>query len=337
MEHKLCRTSTVRHAGTGVTLNTPLLVPSFSSKGFKPGDLKAIFETSSGFITETYLISAYDIGHGHLPEPRKLLFTPELMFLDSGGYEISSDQDISAVEFAKAGHKDWSVDQLTKVLDAWPDEIPTVIVSYDHPKDRKSFEEQIKAARRLFKGRAHLCTFLIKPQTEEEETLKSALDEAKVHAREMKSFDIIGVTEKEIGRSPLERMVNLAKLRKAMDEAGVGSPIHVFGALDPLSACLYFLAGAEIFDGLTWIRYAYDENGRCVYGSNHGAINFGLDVRENEVKSRFMSGNIYLMAQLQRKLREFDVKGQFAKLEPHAKTLKDALDTLETALKKGGF
>jgi hypothetical protein len=34
-----------------------------------------------------------------------------------------------------------------------------------------------------------------------------------------------------------------------LDEAGVKSPIHVFGALDPLTVCLYFVAGAEVFDG----------------------------------------------------------------------------------------
>ena len=30
----LCRTSTIRHPGSDVCLKTPLLVPSFSSKGF---------------------------------------------------------------------------------------------------------------------------------------------------------------------------------------------------------------------------------------------------------------------------------------------------------------
>jgi hypothetical protein len=320
-----------------VTVRTPLLVPSFSSKGFKAPELRTIFSSSGAFITETYLISAYDIEHGHLPEPRNLPFKPELLFLDSGGYEISKDQDISAVEIAQPGRNEWSSGRLIKVLDNWPDEIATVLVNYDHPHERMPFSDQVKAARELFKGRSHLCTFIIKPQTPDEDTLNSALAEAMVHADELQSFDIVGVTEKEIGRSALERMVKIAKLRMAMDARGVRSPIHVFGALDPLSACLYFLAGAEIFDGLTWIRYAYDERGRCVYGSNHGAIKFGLDVRENEIKTRFMAENIYLLQQLQRKLREFEVKGQFAKLEPHAKLLENAADALETALQKGGY
>jgi len=334
---KLHRTSTLLHKGTGVTVRTPLLVPSFSSKGFKASDLGTIFASSAAFITETYLISAYDVGYSYLPEPRNLQFKPELLFLDSGGYEISKDQDISAAEVAQPGRKEWSLERLIKVQNNWPDEIATVLVNYDHPQERMPFGAQVKAARELFKGRSHLCTFLIKPQTQDEDTLKSALSEAMVHASELKSFDIVGVTEKEIGRSALERMVKIAKLRMAMDAAGVDSPIHVFGALDPLSACLYFLAGAEIFDGLTWIRYAYDEHGRCVYGSNHGAMKFGLDVRENDIKTRFMAENVYLLQQLQRKLREFEVTGQFAKLEPHSKLLQDAADALETVLQKGGY
>ena len=44
----------------------------------------------------------------------------------------------------------------------------------------------------------------------------------------------------------------------ALDDAGVGIPIHVFGSLDPLISPIYWLAGAEIFDGLTWINMAYD-------------------------------------------------------------------------------
>jgi len=273
--------------------------------------------------------------HEHLSKPRDLSFRPDLLFLDSGGYEISKDQDLSAVEIPRTVANSWSLQQLTEILDNWPNEIATVLVSYDHPAERKPFGDQVKSARDLFKGRPHLYTFLLKPQTHDEQTLNNCLREAMANATELQSFDIIGVTEKEIGRSPLERMVRIARLRTALDDARVNVPIHVFGALDPLSACLYFLAGAEIFDGQTWIRYAYDDNGCCVYGSNHGAIEYGLDIRENDVKARFMSQNVYRLLELQRKLREFDVTGNYEKLEPHAKLLTNAIDSLETELQKG--
>lgn len=337
MLRKLRRTSTLKHKGTGVSLQTPLLVPSFSSKGFKPSEISTILESSSEFITDAYLISAYDIANGHLPEPRNLPFKPELLFLDSGGYEISKDQDLSAVEVGRPGRKKWDVKKLTQVLNNWPNEIATVFVSYDHPREHKSFAKQLTAARKLFQGRPHLYTFIIKPQSKDEVTLDTTLREAMAQADELQAFDIIGVTEKELGRSVLERMVKLAKLRQAMDDAHVTAPIHVFGALDPLTACLYFIAGAEIFDGLTWIRYSYDNRGCCVYTSNHGAMNFGLDVTENEIKTRAMAANVHLLRQLQRKLREFDTTNDFGKLAPHSDLLRNASDTLETALQKGEF
>ncbi len=49
-------------------------------------------------------------------------------------------------------------------------------------------------------------------------------------------------------------MQNIAKLRKALDKAGLNIPLHVFGSLDTVTTPLYFLAGADIFDGLTWLR-----------------------------------------------------------------------------------
>ena len=49
------------------------------------------------------------------------------------------------------------------------------------------------------------------------------------------------------------------QLRRLLDHAGVESPIHVFGELDPLYTPLYFAAGGEMFDGLGWLRYTYRE------------------------------------------------------------------------------
>ena len=54
------------------------------------------------------------------------------------------------------------------------------------------------------------------------------------------------VIEKELGDSALVRMERIARLRRALDDAEVKAPVHVFGALDPILSCMYFLAGAEI-------------------------------------------------------------------------------------------
>jgi hypothetical protein len=70
-------------------------------------------------------------------------------------------------------------------------------------------------------------------------------------------FSVIGVTEEELGSSLLDRVVAVLALRELLRRNELDKPIHIFGALDPLFVPLYFAAGADIFDGLTWLRYAY--------------------------------------------------------------------------------
>jgi hypothetical protein len=205
--------------------------------------------------------------------------------------------------------------------------------NYDHHKERLRFMEQVSFARRCFKNFDHLHLFLIKPETPDQTLLNEALSSAIANAAQLGSFDLIGVTEKELGRSTLDRMVQIARLRSAMDEADVKIPIHVFGALDPISVCLYYIAGAEVFDGLTWIRYGYD-NGGCIYTHNLGILKYGIDATDNLVKSRAMAENYYYLQDLQRRLREFETTKKWDKLTPHAKLIDDACDSLETRLKR---
>ena len=122
----LCRTSTIRHTNSGVSMTTPLLIPSFSSKGFarskKNGksEIGKIFVTAREFLTEVVLISAYDIFYEHLPHPSDLSCMPEMTFVDSGGYEISTDRDYSSVIDPFLYPEQWSTTNLECVYDNWP-------------------------------------------------------------------------------------------------------------------------------------------------------------------------------------------------------------------------
>ena len=324
---------------SGVALQTPLLIPSFSSKGFahsretRKSEIAQILETSGEFLTETCLISAYDIHYNHIPGPADLPFRPELLVLDSGGYEISTDRDYSSVIDPLPAPGEWSVAIWQSVVASFPDDLPLVIVSYDHQDHRAPFDEQVARAREHFAPyRQHLHSFLLKPETKSQTTLDAVLKKAGANAKALGLFDVVGITEKELGRSMLDRMARTALLRRAMDEAGVTAPLHIFGALDPLSVCLYFLSGAEMFDGLTWIRYGY-EDGRCLYTHNLGPLKYGLDATDNTIKSRALFGNYYFLQDLQRRLREFEMTKNFKKLQPHSALLSDAHDSLRTRLK----
>ena len=335
----LCRTSTILHKNSGVSLETPLLIPSFSSKGFArsrnggKSEIGEILAAAGEFLTEVFLISAYDIYYKHVPSPSEMSYTPDLIFIDSGGYEISTDYDYSSAMVPLPQSECWTSEMLESVYGNLPDQIPAILVSFDHPEVRKPFAEQVADARKFFRGRRqHLTLLLLKPETKEQTTLEKTIRAATADAKELGIFDVIGVTEKELGRTMLDRMAQITKLRLAMDEAGVTSPLHVFGALDPLTVCLYFISGAEIFDGLTWLRYAY-HNGVCVYSHNQGAMKYDLTISDDNLRSRILSENLYFLQSLQQRLKDFETTCNFSKLSPHEDLLSDAYDSLKTRFK----
>ncbi len=127
---------------------TPLLIPAFSSKAFP--EIKKIFKTMEEFIDGPILISAYDIHHIKLY--KKITF-PSIIFLDSGGYECSKDFDLSTIYHDASKPKIWNIKLLGKILNSWPHDIPTVAVSFDHPRIKKSIREQIESSKLFFQKR----------------------------------------------------------------------------------------------------------------------------------------------------------------------------------------
>lgn len=334
-----CRTSKLVHPASGASLQTPLLVPSFSSKAFGFGrdgepEILRVLNASQEFITRTCLISAYDVYYKYIPEPQDLVITVDLMFLDSGGYEVSEDRDLSAVEKPVHRPKEWNAEKLQAIVDRWPEGLPAVFVSYDHSNHRRPVIEQLRDARQSMLAQPrHLHSFLLKPQTKEEETLEPALQALGEQIRDLAGFQLLGVTEKEIGNSPLDRMVRIAKLRRSLDDAGLPIPIHVFGALDPLSVCLYFVAGAEVFDGLTWSRYAYS-SGQCVYIHNKATLAYGLDMNDDEGRVRTIKENMRYLDRLERSLRRFSETSDWDQLMDHHDFVRTATDQLRSQLER---
>ena len=98
----LARAGSFRHR-LGGTVDLPLLVPSFTSKGFRtyrPADrttplsqVDRALEIVRGSLQESLLLSAYDLHHGHFDRPERDLAGASLVFIDSGGYELSPVPD----------------------------------------------------------------------------------------------------------------------------------------------------------------------------------------------------------------------------------------------------
>lgn len=336
----LARSSNIRHP-SGVTLRTPLLVPSFSSRGFRfnrkgVSEIRGVFVNAAEILTESMLVSAYDIQYGHLPKPTRFPCTPSLTLVDSGGYEAGMDHDYSAVYSYDHNTKEWDSERYQSVLDKWPDRIPAAFVSFDKESAGKTVPQQIAMAEELLsRYPQHLHTFLLKPTRKCRGLLQNTVNIAQPHLKEFAAFNIIGVAEKELGRRMLDRMETIAKLRRGLDAVGVAAPIQVFGALDPLSSTLYCLAGAEIFDGLTWLRFAY-RDGQCVYSHNYGVLHVGIDQEDDFVRSKVFSDNYSFLRDMQLCLRNLVTNGDCAKLDtriiPYADFLRRALDSLRTKL-----
>ena len=220
--------------------------------------------------------------------------------------------------------------QISTPLDKNSNQVPTVVVSFDHPEKKKPLEEQVSAAQQYFQNREmHLKEFLIKPEESDQNyvPIESILTKIQL----LSQFDIIGLTDKELGASTLNRMVNIAKIRRALKNAGIEIPIHIFGGLDTINTPLYFLAGADIFDGLTWARFAFFE-GLTIYQQNCAALNFGIKTSDNLVTSRCRNQNIYYLEKLQMEMCQHLNDGNFSSFKYISKRLEEGWEALRTQL-----
>lgn len=299
----------------GVEVETPLLVPSFSSKGFgfkkkqkhTEPDVSESFdalEFSKEFLTESLLISAYDVFYKHIPYREENIVT-EVTFIDSGGYETGNAYDISATTKYNYDLKHWELCNFVEVLKKWPAHKAAILVSFDHGNHRDPLAKQINDAEEIFGQFPNMLNdFLIKPETKEQSYVQ--VENIIKNIKKLSSFNIIGVTERELGNSILQRMQNLYKIRIALDKSGNNAPIHVFGSLDPVTSILYFLAGAEIFDGLTWLKYSYFNNA-AIYTSNFGVLNseLGINIRDGQIKSIAISKNTYYLEKMKYTMKDF--------------------------------
>lgn len=316
----LAKRRAIKLAGQEVA-RTPLLVPSFSSKGFP--EVAHIVDYMSEVIDGATLISAYDLHYKELEPPFNF---PSLIFLDSGGYEASKDTDLS--EFGEKEHRarPWTREMHEDVLKTWKPTVPSFLINYDHPKERLSLRDQVERAKSMCPAKkGFLREILLKPEKEGQRFLQ--IEPIVENVRLLKGFDAIGVTEKEVGNSILQRMQNIAKIRLALQKVKLDTPIHVFGSLDTVTTPMYFLAGADIFDGLTWLRFAF-HNGQTIYKQNFGATEFGVSTKAHLLDGRCWNHNYYYMRELELEMQRFLRGNDFAAFKFHGDIFKKALESV---------
>ncbi len=316
--------------GTQPVAETPLLLPAFSSKGFP--QIRQIMKLMAEFITSPILISSYDVHYRLVSQ--KITFS-QLIFLDSGGYEARVDHDLSESYGRTHKPKRWNRQLYEQVLRKWTTRWPTIAVSFDSPVQFSLLARQIRAARDLQTTHQHLLwEFLVKPESAKDPFI--SVDKLIKRISDLRGFAVVGLTEKELGDSVFSAMTKIARLRMHMDSAGITLPIHIFGSLDALTTILYFLSGAEIFDGLTWLRFGYHE-GRTIYSQNYAVLrdSEGIRRRTDEQHYEMWRNNYYYLERLRTQMINYERTKDLSHFGPALQsTLREALAQLQATVQE---
>ncbi len=272
---------------------TPLLVPSFSSNiSFfeKKIELQELYDNIKESTPYTSLISAYDLYHEKLKY--ESIFYSDLTFIDSGNYEyLNQDKDEML----------WNSDLYFEVLSKLKPTSTISIISFDK---YCSYKEQLKIANETFHMYPDsIHDFLLKPENSPKDVneLIWNFQDIKEHIEVIGNFDIIGITEKDLGFTLYERCQNLIVLRCLLDPE---TPIHIFGCDDPQTILIYNLLEGDIFDGTSWTRF-YFWRGYAMYLKHFSLISSTWTDRVGYNNIRAITKNLDQMRRFQSNLHQF--------------------------------
>jgi hypothetical protein len=261
-------------------------------------------------------VSAWDLQRGLLLGSEELLagaegtvfHNPRLLIVDSGCYE---QRDASM----------WSLNAHDQLIADLPESslMNIALVNFDL---QSPYDDQIASAQNQLggqEGRIKVC--LLKPP---EGRREHDLDALSATLRKARWADVIGVAEKDLGDTLGDRIRGVTRIRDLMDAALFeDTPLHLFGSLDPVLSPLYFVAGADIFDGLTWLRYAY-HNGVGSYSDAVSIIDGDLS-RQTEVRRwQQCRKNLEVLRTVQENMRILGRDGDWADLGPFGNEIRQA-------------
>lgn len=316
----------VRNVCQSRTINTvdgktPLLVPSFSSRGFRL--ISDIHDITRDYLSDASLVSAYDVHHRRIAQDD--IFTTEIVFIDSGGYEARHSFDPAEPYIDERAGEEWTQLDYKDVLSSIQSLSRIVVVNFD---TCAPLANQVHDAASFFAQHPRFASdFLCKPTSVstpfvDVKELTDSIDD-------LAAFDILGITEKELGDSVLERCRNVLGLRGALSRHGYEMPIHIFGCLDPPTMLAYFLCGADIFDGLAWLRFTYSR-GIPIYHASSIVLEGQWADLDLDIIAAHRIQNLAMLKEQQRILRHFaqfhdiDDVTQFAGWVPNVAKLVEA-------------
>ena len=280
-------------------VGTPLIAPSFSSRGFP--HLSDIWEDFRHRLYGVCLMSAFDIASGYIP-----VGVPDMVnvaFLDSGLYETRVRKPGSYDLKVFPSPEDWTKEKYLKVVQNLGDQGYQILVNFDHVG---SLRDQIEMAIEDFSVASRSASdFLVKPASPGESVNVAKLTE---FTGQLRQFSIVGVTAREAGDSLLERCRAIVMLRDLLNHAGLDTPIHVFGAIKPCEVVAYFLCGADIFDGLSWLRLSFRAHGTVPIDET-ATEDMKWTLKDEDLHAMQCTQNLTLLFRLQQAMQEYASEG----------------------------
>ncbi len=140
-------------------------------------------------------------------------------------------------------------------------------------------------------------------------------------------FDILGFTEKEVAYTWHKGIHFLNEMRNCLAaEFSEYIPIHLFGCFDPKSIIYFCLSGADIFDGLSWLRY-FVRGRQTLYTREYEAfIPLSLQSELDFYRPEIMANNIVEFSRLRNDLSYAILTDEFGEFRSEIKHIESILD-----------
>ena len=97
--------------------------------------------------------------------------------------------------------------------------------------------------------------------------------------------------------------------RELANEIDLYIPIHLFGCFDPKSLIYFFLSGADIFDGLTWLRYFIYGNTTMYVREYESYLSYNQRIGLRHLKLSIIKNNINELNRLRKDLTYTIISG----------------------------
>lgn len=203
-----------------------------------------------------FLISAYDIFHGSFKERKEIASmlqvasaSGQTILLDSGNYESFWNNDTK-----------WNESKFESILKSVEYNLSFCFDNQNPPDSVKDSVNQVEDS--VLKAQAVSTKGTILPIVHAKTTRLPATVAAAV--KKLHPV-LIAVPERLLGSGLLERASTIFKIRRALDNLELYYPIHILGTGNPISILIYFLAGADSFDGLEWCQTTVDHETALLY------------------------------------------------------------------------